>query len=271
MGQGEPGLPGHLPAMPTDRGERTATPTTQREPEPMKALTVSQPFADLIAEGEKYVENRSWPTSHRGPLLIHAGRGTQYLTKADLDGYATGCLVARANLVACPAIDELRANPGRLYGRRTAREILEHEHTEGPYCWVLEDVEALEPIAARGQPGLWDWRQPAPEPIAEKPGPTMLLLPPAPTACAACGTKHEPAEPHNAQSMYYQYRFYGLRGRWPTWADAVAHCEPAIRAIWERELRERAAWTDHPEPIADPPAETIHQTTEIDQAKTRQP
>lgn len=40
----------------------------------MKTLTIRQPFAHCVALGVKAVENRSWPTSHRGPLAIHAGR-----------------------------------------------------------------------------------------------------------------------------------------------------------------------------------------------------
>jgi len=50
----------------------------------MKALTISQPYASLIASGEKWVENRSWPTGYRGPLAIHAGKGTQYLDRREL-------------------------------------------------------------------------------------------------------------------------------------------------------------------------------------------
>ena len=39
----------------------------------MKALTVLQPYAWAIVTGLKKIENRTWPTSHRGELLIHAG------------------------------------------------------------------------------------------------------------------------------------------------------------------------------------------------------
>ena len=40
----------------------------------MKALTVRQPWAWAIAKGYKNVENRLRPTSHRGPLAIHAAK-----------------------------------------------------------------------------------------------------------------------------------------------------------------------------------------------------
>jgi hypothetical protein len=39
----------------------------------MKALSIRQPWAWLIIAGHKDVENRTWSTRHRGPLLIHAG------------------------------------------------------------------------------------------------------------------------------------------------------------------------------------------------------
>ncbi len=53
----------------------------------IKALTISQPYASLIASGEKWIENRTWPTAHRGKLAIHAGVGTQYLNKSELAKY----------------------------------------------------------------------------------------------------------------------------------------------------------------------------------------
>jgi hypothetical protein len=88
----------------------------------------------------------------------------------------------------------------------------------------------------------------------------MMLLPPPPNTCPICAVAHGADQPHNNQSLYYQYRFYGVRGRWPTWADAVAHCTPAVREAWQRELRARSAWTEPVgEPIADPPGESFSQ------------
>lgn len=44
----------------------------------MKAISIHQPWAWLIVEGYKDIENRTWLTAYRGPVLIHAG-----LTRAD--------------------------------------------------------------------------------------------------------------------------------------------------------------------------------------------
>ena len=47
----------------------------------MKALSVRQPWAWAIVAGWKPIENRTWATDYRGPLLIHAGR------REDPDGF----------------------------------------------------------------------------------------------------------------------------------------------------------------------------------------
>lgn len=73
------------------------------------------------------------------------------------------------------------------------------------------------------------------------------LLGPPPDKCPQCATDHEPTSPHNASSLYYQYAFYDAFGRFPTWADAIAHCDKATRDAWESELRRRDKWTEPPD------------------------
>jgi len=130
----------------------------------MKALTISQPYATLIANGEKFVENRRWQTSHRGPLVIHAGKGSQYLGSADLAKYPTGCIVAVAELVACKTLhrikriaqDDQKRGPYSSIGPYSAQQVASHKHSEGPYCWVLCNVQKLdEPIPCSGRQSLW--------------------------------------------------------------------------------------------------------------------
>lgn len=62
------------------------------------------------------------------------------------------------------------------------------------------------------------------------------LLPPKPGTCSECAVDHPSEQPHNAESPYYQYRFFDLHGRWPTWADAMAHCDEQVQAFWRAEL-----------------------------------
>lgn len=133
----------------------------------MKAITISQPYASLIASGEKWIENRTWSTSYRGQIAIHAGKGTQYLTRSELAGVPHGCVIAIAELTACVSLAEVQkfcadrpyfASGGCKKSGRTWQAILLHEHAEGPICWVLRDVRKLEfPVPCKGAQGLWEW------------------------------------------------------------------------------------------------------------------
>lgn len=64
----------------------------------------------------------------------------------------------------------------------------------------------------------------------------MFLLPPKPGTCPECATKHDPEQPHNQQSLYYQMKFMMENDRSPTWADAMAHCSEKTKALWREEL-----------------------------------
>jgi hypothetical protein len=64
------------------------------------------------------------------------------------------------------------------------------------------------------------------------------MLPAAPGRCPECATEHPPEQPHNRQSMFYQYSFCQQHGRWPTWNDAMSHCSPATQRQWREGLRE---------------------------------
>ena len=59
-----------------------------------------------------------------------------------------------------------------------------------------------------------------------------------PGQCPDCRELHPPEEPHNADSLFFQYSFREQHGRWPTWEDAAAHCEPAMQAIVREVLAE---------------------------------
>lgn len=55
----------------------------------MKALSIRQPWASLLALGIKDIENRSWGTRYRGKVLIHAGKG---MLKSDIEAAQQICL-----------------------------------------------------------------------------------------------------------------------------------------------------------------------------------
>ena len=67
----------------------------------------------------------------------------------------------------------------------------------------------------------------------------VRILPPKPGTCPECAVDHAPAMPHNRDSLFYQMRFYQQHGRFPTWANAMAHCSDAVKACWKGELAKK--------------------------------
>lgn len=76
------------------------------------------------------------------------------------------------------------------------------------------------------------------EVVAEKAN-AFTMLPPADEVCQECGVDHPWDQPHNQQSLCYQYSFFSTHGRWPTWSDAMQHCTPETQAIWKNVLIEQ--------------------------------
>lgn len=116
----------------------------------MKALTIRQPWSSLIAAGVKPVENRSWMTRYRGPLLIHAGRGVDR---------APGALALDALDALGLALEELPA--GGIVARAQLVDVVRDSGSPwaepGAFHWVLADVQPVEFEPCRGNLGLWDW------------------------------------------------------------------------------------------------------------------
>ena len=109
----------------------------------MLALSVRQPWASLIAWGEKTVEVRSWRTAYRGPLLIYAsGRDV------DADGLLlpAGYLIARCELVDVRPLTTADLESACM-----------EELPDGPcFAWVLADAAEVEPRPAKGKLHLWE-------------------------------------------------------------------------------------------------------------------
>lgn len=125
----------------------------------MKAITICQPYAHLIAILDKRVENRGWPTRYRGPILIHAGMSLDWLGTHPpvAEPMAFGAVVATANLTDCVHIDDIAMGTYDL----VYPWLRDHEHASGPYCFILSDVRRLDrPVPLKGRQGLFDVQWP---------------------------------------------------------------------------------------------------------------
>jgi activating signal cointegrator 1 len=117
------------------------------------------------------VENRTWETSYRGPLAIHAGSGTQYMTLREIRALAlpVGAVIAVCRLVTCVRVERLIGGEMQMSHQQAAilsgvgvdpAAFLNHEHVAGPWCWVLADIRAMDTVPCRGRLGLWCWTPP---------------------------------------------------------------------------------------------------------------
>lgn len=135
----------------------------ERDMDNMKALSIIEPWATLIKEGKKVIETRSWKTSYRGELLIHASskkikKNDEHIIELlklipDISmGY--GHILCKCKLVDCifmdqKFLDEIKQNK---------QEFLCGEYSVGRYAWILEDVVPLEKtILAKGHLGIWNF------------------------------------------------------------------------------------------------------------------
>lgn len=114
----------------------------------MKALSIRQPWANLILTGEKRIENRTWSTSHRGRILVHAAKSVEdlqipdsgiRLTRRDF-GFQFGALIGVVDIVDCIVMDMRYKPPALSPENRAKYPWLESDvHAIGPVCWVLEN------------------------------------------------------------------------------------------------------------------------------------
>lgn len=132
----------------------------------MKALTLHQPWASLIGIGAKEYETRSWATSYRGPLAIHAGKTVgvvpdgwirqwvQPLGIRDVSKVPLGAMLCVCELTAIYRTEELLPH-------LSEQEKVFGNFRPGRFAWRMKVVEVLDPpIPCAGKQGLWNWTRP---------------------------------------------------------------------------------------------------------------
>ncbi len=156
----------------------------------MKAITLTQPWATLVAIGAKKIETRSWQTHYRGVLAIHAAKTMpksarslcyeipfsrclhEGLTISDeqallLDEQLPrGAVIAVGEIIGCRMILPHAMQYLGLKGEwvKIPPPVPEWnfgDYSPGRFAWMLANVRALpEPIPAKGALGLWEWTPP---------------------------------------------------------------------------------------------------------------
>jgi hypothetical protein len=138
----------------------------------MKALSLTQPWATLVALSEKRIETRSWPTRFRGEVAIHAAKGFPGWARRQCWIPPFNIVLARHGLTP----DDLPL--GKVVCITEVLDCLKTEHIREAWCHYSEAVHEDAfgnygdnrygflfgrvlpvplPIAARGALGFWEW------------------------------------------------------------------------------------------------------------------
>ena len=122
----------------------------------MKCLSVSQPYADLIVQGKKTIELRTWNTKYRGEFLVHAP--TKIKKDAckrlgiDETKLRVGVIIGKAEIYdvrVYRSISELKADYKKHFA---TEEFLHHK-----YGFLLKKPQELRiPIPYKGSLGFFN-------------------------------------------------------------------------------------------------------------------
>ncbi|HYG67170.1 MAG TPA: hypothetical protein VD838_05900 [Anaeromyxobacteraceae bacterium] len=136
----------------------------------MKALSLWQPWATLLASGMKEYETRGWQTYHRGPIAIHAAQKwdgeLEALTRTE-PFYSTLLLLNaggrpplqlhRGSIVGYAFLERVDPTEVLMKSRAllTKRERAFGNFEPGRFGWRMSDAVLIEPVWCRGRQGLF--------------------------------------------------------------------------------------------------------------------
>lgn len=122
----------------------------------VKVLSIREPYASLIKMKIKTIETRSFKTNYRGELYIHAS-----LSKSNVDDELSklvmpmyGKIICKCKLVDCVLMTE---NYVKEIKEKMPMEYKCGLYEAGHYAWILESVEEIDAIEAKGKLGIWNF------------------------------------------------------------------------------------------------------------------
>lgn len=135
----------------------------------MKALSIRQPWAWLIVNGYKDIENRNWRTHYRGPILIHASQAVDAEMMRLLKNWslmaddATGFLSPRSRpdlmQMAAKFNNEEALHQGGIVGAAELVDCVEESDSQwfqGKYGLILKEPKVLPFAPYKGRLSLFD-------------------------------------------------------------------------------------------------------------------
>lgn len=105
----------------------------------MKALSIRQPYAELILSGAKRIEYRNWNTTFRGRFYVHAP------------------MIIEREAAELEKLDTSKLITGAIVGKATLWKVLHLRNVDYSYGFLLKDPKRLKkPIPYTGQLHFFD-------------------------------------------------------------------------------------------------------------------
>lgn len=139
----------------------------------MKVLSMIQPWATLLVQGETLYETRSWKTRYRGPLAIHASQKVDKLackhepirSLLAKNGYTeqnlpAGVILATCELSNCYQVIDANDTSAILDCGKvvSGKDILLGDYSPGYFAWEIAGFRLLKTyIPVKGKLGLWEY------------------------------------------------------------------------------------------------------------------
>lgn len=131
--------------------QHTVTDYNPRLHDKYKALSVKQPYAEYLANGEKTIEVRSKPTKYRGDLIICASKDGQ--PQPNAPGY--GCTLARVDLYDCKPLTDL--TPEEWKQTKLPEDVIARIKAQRTgYGWYVRQPVKIKQVPIRGQLGIFN-------------------------------------------------------------------------------------------------------------------
>jgi hypothetical protein len=159
----------------------------------LNVLTLTEPWASLVVDGEKEWETRYWPTRYRGQLLIQAAKGfpsdaravcyeepfkSALTRRQNLDDYRRsmlfydpveflwkdcGKIIGVVSLVDTARTEKVREALEAVGNSRALQELQFGGYADGRWAFRFEKPRRFnEPVPVRGALGIWGLTDPLP-------------------------------------------------------------------------------------------------------------
>ncbi len=111
----------------------------------MKALSLKQPWAELIVQGKKTIETRKWKTNFRGEFYIHASKNFNkgHCDELGIKNPLTGMIIGKAELFDVKEYkneEEFKKDFNKHFAKTFVR-----------YGYLLKNIKRIKPVKYKGK------------------------------------------------------------------------------------------------------------------------